>query len=42
LHVDKRTLFISTAKDSGEEACLAHQSARIEVVEVDVPGAGLP
>ncbi|MFL2698062.1 MAG: SMP-30/gluconolactonase/LRE family protein [Gammaproteobacteria bacterium] len=39
---DKRTLFISTAKDSGEEACLAHQSARIEVVEVDVPGAGLP
>ena len=39
---DRKTLFISTSKDSSEEACLTDQSAKIEVVRVDVPGAGLP
>ena len=37
-----RTLFISTSKDSQEEICLKEKSARIETVEVTVPGAGLP
>ena len=36
------TLFISTANDSTEEACLKERSARIEVIDVDVPQAGLP
>ena len=36
------TLFISTANDSTEETCLKERSARIEVIEVDVPRAGLP
>ncbi len=36
------TLFISTANDSTEETCLMEKSARIEVIEVDVPRAGLP
>jgi len=36
------TLFISTANDSTEETCLKEKSARIEVIEVDVPRAGLP
>ena len=36
------TLFISTAHDSTEETCLKEKSARIEVIEVDVPRAGLP
>ena len=36
------TLFISTANDSTEEACLKERSARIEVIDVDVPRAGLP
>ena len=39
---DRKTLFISTSKDSSEEACITDQSAKIEVVRVDVPGAGLP
>lgn len=39
---DRKTLFISTSKDSSEEACLIDPSAKIEVVRVDVPGAGLP
>ena len=39
---DRKTLFISTSKDSSEEACLTDQSAKIEVIRVDVPGAGLP
>jgi len=36
------TLFISTANDSTKETCLKERSARIEVIEVDVPRAGLP
>ena len=36
------TLFISTANDSTEETCLKERSARIEVIDVDVPQAGLP
>ena len=36
------TLFISTANDSPEETCLKERSARIEVIDVDVPRAGLP
>ena len=36
------TLFISTANDSQEETCLKEKSARIEIIEVDVPRAGLP
>ena len=36
------TLFISTANDSVEETCLKEKSARIEVIDVDVPRAGLP
>ena len=36
------TLFISTANDSTEETCLKESSARIEVIDVDVPRAGLP
>ena len=36
------TLFISTANDSTEEICLKERSARIEVIDVDVPRAGLP
>ena len=39
---DRKTLFISTSKDSSEEACLTDQSAKLEVIRVDVPGAGLP
>ena len=36
------TLFISTANDSTEETCLKERSARIEVIDVDIPRAGLP
>ncbi len=36
------TLFISTANDSQEETCLKEKSARIEIIEVDVPRSGLP
>ena len=36
------TLFISTANDSTEETCLKERSARIEVIDVDVPRDGLP
>ena len=38
---DGNTLFISTANDSQEETCLKEKSARIEIIEVDVPRAGL-
>jgi sugar lactone lactonase YvrE len=38
----RRHLFICTAADSHPQRCQAERSGRIEVVEVEVPGAGLP
>ncbi len=39
---DRKTLFICTASDSDPEACVASRSGRIEYLQVDVAGAGLP
>jgi sugar lactone lactonase YvrE len=39
---DGKQLFICTAIDSDPEQCRATRSGRIEVVDVDVPHAGLP
>lgn len=39
---DGRTLHICTAESSDPETCVANRSGRIEIVEVDVPHAGLP
>lgn len=39
---ERRHLFICTAIDSLPETCRKTRSGRIEVVEVEVPGAGLP
>jgi sugar lactone lactonase YvrE len=39
---ERRTLFICTASDGHPEKSRAARDGRIEVVEVDVPGAGLP
>lgn len=39
---DRRTLFICTATDGAPETCQSLRDGRIEVVTVDVPGAGLP
>jgi sugar lactone lactonase YvrE len=39
---DRRTLFILTAPGVAAEECREKRSARIETVEVDVPGAGWP
>lgn len=38
----RRHLFICTSKHSAAAECRAEHTGRIEVVEVDVPGAGLP
>jgi sugar lactone lactonase YvrE len=39
---DRRTLFVATAETHEPEAAKAKPSGRIEIVTVDVPGAGLP
>ncbi len=39
---ERRTLFMCTAASSSPEETRAAATGRIEVVEVDVPGAGLP
>ena len=39
---DRRRLFIAVAEDSQPETCREKRSGRIEFVDVDVPGAGLP
>jgi sugar lactone lactonase YvrE len=38
----RRTLFVLTAQSFQREECRAQRNARIEVVDVEVPGAGLP
>jgi len=39
---DRRTLYMCTAPSSDPKETLKHRSGRIEAIEVDVPGAGLP
>ena len=39
---DRRTLFIGTAVDSDPAHCRQTRTGAIEIVTVDVPGAGLP
>lgn len=39
---DRRTLFVLTAESFRVHEAIAKRSARVEVVRVDVPGAGLP
>ena len=39
---DRRRLFVLTAGDSDPETCRAKRSARIEYVDVEIPGGGLP
>ena len=39
---ERRTLFILTAETSSPVECREKRSARIEAIEVDTPGAGLP
>ncbi|MCK4863398.1 MAG: SMP-30/gluconolactonase/LRE family protein [Dehalococcoidales bacterium] len=39
---DRRTLFITTAETSQPDEAKAKRSGRVEMVRVDVPGAGLP
>jgi sugar lactone lactonase YvrE len=39
---DRRTLFVLTADSFRAHEAIAKRSARVEVVRVDVPGAGLP
>jgi len=39
---ERRTLFVLTAETSEPDKARARPSGRVEVVEVDVPGAGLP
>lgn len=38
----RRTLFVLTAQSFHRDECRAQRNARIEAVEVEVPGAGLP
>ena len=39
---DRRTLYICTAPTHIPDECRAQRDGRIEMIEVDVPGAGLP
>jgi len=39
---DRRTLFICTAEDTHPARCRANRKSRIEIVPVEVPGAGFP
>lgn len=38
----RKTLFVLTAQNWDPEACRANRTARIEIVEVEVAGAGIP
>ena len=39
---DRRTLFIMAAESTDDRVCREKMTGRIEIVEVEVPGAGLP
>ena len=39
---ERKTLFICTAADADPAVCIAERSGKIEYVQVDVPGSGLP
>lgn len=39
---DRKTLFVLTAGSSGPEECKAKRDGRVEIMPVEVPGAGLP
>jgi len=39
---ERRTLFIMTAETFNHEEARAKRSGRVEIIEVEVPGAGLP
>jgi sugar lactone lactonase YvrE len=39
---DRKTLFVCTAETHDPDECVARRTGRIEVVAVDVPGAGWP
>ncbi len=39
---NRRTLFVLTAPSIDEEECVKLRAARIETLEVEIPGAGLP
>jgi len=39
---DRKTLYVLTASGSDPEDCAARRLGKVEVVQVDVPGAGLP
>lgn len=39
---DRRTLFVATAASSDPEECRRKPTGRIEIAQVEVPGAGLP
>ena len=39
---DRRTLYICTAASSDPKETISLRSGRIEAIQVDVPGAGLP
>lgn len=39
---DRKTLFVATAASSNPAECKKNPTGRIEITQVDVPGAGLP
>jgi hypothetical protein len=38
----RRTLFLLTSESIDPDVCRSKRNSRIEVAEVEVPGAGLP
>jgi sugar lactone lactonase YvrE len=39
---DRRILFVCTAGSSDPDEVRAKPAGKIEIIEVDIPGAGLP
>ena len=39
---DRRTLFVCTAGSFNPDEVVAHPNGKIEIIEVEIPGAGLP
>lgn len=39
---DRKTLFVCTSGDSDKNSCIKKRQGKIEIIDVDVPGKGIP
>ena len=39
---DRKTLFVCTSGGSDKNSCIKNREGKIEIIDVDIPGTGIP